>query len=385
MTPPTHITENNHIRLLAAIMFVDIVGYSKMMQEDEENAKYLRDHQRSVIETYLLNYHGQVMQYYGDGTLIIFGSALAAVKCARDIQVELIKEPAVPLRIGIHIGDIVYDDEGIYGDAVNIASRIQAYGTAGSVIISDSVFNEIKNHSGIHVESFGEKKLKNIAKPVCLYSLICNNLEASGQATAVDGSILDEILQKSEKSAKKLGSLNRGVSDMFRTSYRNHINLSAIADNKSNIMISINGIIISIIIASISTRILSNSLLLLPTAILLITCMMSLVYSVLAARPRVSNEKVTLDDVRSNRSNILFFGNFHTMERDDFVTGIEELMSDSERLYDTMARDLHGLGVVLSKKFKLLRVAYNIFMVGLVLTVCSFLLVYSFFSNAIGS
>ena len=385
MTPPTHITENNHIRLLAAIMFVDIVGYSKMMQEDEENAKYLRDHQRSVIETYLLNYHGQVMQYYGDGTLIIFGSALAAVKCARDIQVELIKEPAVPLRIGIHIGDIVYDDEGIYGDAVNIASRIQAYGTAGSVIISDSVFNEIKNHSGIHVESFGEKKLKNIAKPVCLYSLICNNLEAPGQATAVDGSILDEILQKSEKSAKKLGSLNRGVSDMFRTSYRNHINLSAIADNKSNIMISINGIIISIIIASISTRILSNSLLLLPTAILLITCMMSLVYSVLAARPRVSNEKVTLDDVRSNRSNILFFGNFHTMERDDFVTGIEELMSDSERLYDTMARDLHGLGVVLSKKFKLLRVAYNIFMVGLVLTVCSFLLVYSFFSNAIGS
>ena len=385
MTPPTHITENNHIRLLAAIMFVDIVGYSKMMQEDEENAKYLRDHQRSVIETYLLNYHGQVMQYYGDGTLIIFGSALAAVKCARDIQVELIKEPAVPLRIGIHIGDIVYDDEGIYGDAVNIASRIQAYGTAGSVIISDSVFNEIKNHSGIHVESFGEKKLKNIAKPVCLYSLICSNLEASGQATAVDGSKLDEILQKSEKSAKKLGSLNRGVSDMFRTSYRNHINLSAIADNKSNIMISINGIIISIIIASISTRILSNSLLLLPTAILLITCMMSLVYSVLAARPRVSNEKVTLDDVRSNRSNILFFGNFHTMERDDFVTGIEELMSDSERLYDTMARDLHGLGVVLSKKFKLLRVAYNIFMVGLVLTVCSFLLVYSFFSNAIGS
>jgi hypothetical protein len=375
-------------------MFVDIVGYSKMMQEDEENAKYLRDHQRSVIETYLLNYHGQVMQYYGDGTLIIFGSALAAVKCARDIQVELIKEPTVPLRIGIHIGDIVYDDEGIYGDAVNIASRIQSFGTAGSVIISDGVFNEIKNHSGIHVESFGEKKLKNIAKPVCLYSLICNSLEAPeqrytegeepGQASEVKISILDEISKKSEKSVKKLGSLNRGVSDMFRTSYRNHINLSAIADNKSNIMISINGIIISIIIASISTRILSNSLLILPTAILLITCMISLVYSVLAARPRVSNEKVTLDDVRSNRSNILFFGNFHTMERDDFVTGIEELMSDSERLYDTMARDLHGLGVVLSKKFKLLRVAYNIFMVGLVLTVCSFLLVYSIFSNAIG-
>jgi len=366
-------------------MFVDIVGYSKMMQQDEENAKSLRDHQRSVIETHLLKYHGQVMQYYGDGTLIMFGSALAAVQCAREIQVELTNQPTVPVRIGIHIGDIVYDDEGIYGDAVNIASRIQSFGTAGSVMISDNVFNEIKNHSGIHVESFGKHKLKNIAKPVSLYSLICNNLEAPeqsyvedeepGQTTAVKSSKLDEIPKKSKNSVKKLGSLNRGVSDMFRTSYRNHINLSAIADNKSNIMISINGIIISIIIASISTRILSNSLLILPTAILLITCMMSLIYSVLAARPRVSNEKVTLSVVRSNRSNILFFGNFHTMKRDDFVTGIEELMSDSERLYNTMARDLHGLGVVLSKKFRLLRVAYNIFMVGLVLTVCSFLLV----------
>jgi hypothetical protein len=362
-------------------MFVDIVGYSKMMQEDEDHAKYLRDHQRSVIDKCLLKYHGQVMQYYGDGTLIIFGSALNAVKCARDIQNELTHEPAVPLRIGIHIGDVVYDDEGIYGDAVNVASRIQSCGSSGSVMISENVLNEIKNHPGIRVESFGEKKLKNIAKPLSLYSLICKIPEPDEHGFMDDPgqSAEDENSEEVRIPVKKLGSLNRGVSDMFRTSYRNHINLSAIADTKSNIMISINGIIISIIIASVSTRILSDSLLILPTAILLITCMISLVYSVLAARPRVSNEKVTLDDVRSNRSNILFFGNFHTMDRDDFVTGIEELMSDSERLYDTMARDLHGLGSVLSKKFRLLRVAYNIFMVGLVLTVCSFL--YVFFLN----
>ncbi|TVQ05410.1 MAG: adenylate/guanylate cyclase domain-containing protein [Balneolaceae bacterium] len=359
-------------------MFADIVGYSKMMQQDELNAKSTRDHQRSVIETYLLKYHGKVLQYYGDGTLIMFGSALAAVQCARDIQDELAKKPTVPLRIGIHIGDIVYDDEGIYGDAVNIASRVQSFGAAGSVIISENVFTEIKNHPGFRVESFGEQKLKNISKPLKLYSLVCKSheLPEQGDIEESEQPTEDETVKEDQPSKKQLGSLNRGVSDMFRTSYRNHINLSAIADTKSNIMISINGIIISIIIASISTRILSNSLLIIPTAILLITCMMSLVYSVLAARPRVSNEKVTLDDVRSNRSNILFFGNFYTMERDDFVTGIEELMTDSERLYDTMARDLHGLGTVLSKKFKLLRVAYNIFMVGLVASVCSFLLVY---------
>ncbi len=175
---------------------------------------------------------------------------------------------------------------------------------------------------------------------------------------------------------KKLGSTNRGVSDMFRTSYRTHIELSAIADNKSNIMISINGIIISIVIASISPKIDSNPWLLIPTAVLLLTCLGSLIYAVLSARPRVSNETVTLEDVRSNRANILFFGNFHTMPREEYVEGLEELMQDSNRLYDNMARDIHGLGKVLAKKYRLLRFSYNIFMVGLILSVISFIVVF---------
>lgn len=177
-------------------------------------------------------------------------------------------------------------------------------------------------------------------------------------------------------SKKKLGSRKRGVSDMFRTSYRTHVDLSGLADNKSNIMISINGIIISIVIASISPKIDSNPWLLLPTAALLITCVTSMIYAILSARPRVSKEKVTLDDVRANRANILFFGNFYTMTREDYVEGMEELMQDSERLYDNMARDLHGLGTVLAKKYHLLRIAYNIFMIGLVLSVISFLIVF---------
>ncbi len=177
-------------------------------------------------------------------------------------------------------------------------------------------------------------------------------------------------------SKKKLGSRKRGVSDMFRTSYRTHVELSGIADNKSNIMISINGIIISIVIASISPKIDSNPWLLLPTTVLLITCLASMIYAVLSARPRVSKEKVTLEDVRNNRANILFFGNFYTLTRADYVEGMEELMQDSERLYDNMARDLHGLGTVLAKKYKLLRIAYNIFMIGLVLSVASFIFVF---------
>ena len=185
----------NNIRLLAAIMFADIVGYTKMMQDDEAHAKELRDRQRDVIEDLLLKHHGQVMQYYGDGTLIMFGSALDAVNCAREIQLELKQEPEVPVRIGIHIGDVVYDDEGIYGDAVNVAARVQSLGIPGSVMISGKVFDEIKNHPGIRVESFGEHELKNIYIPIEIYALADKELNIPLQSYIEDltGSLQNSI------------------------------------------------------------------------------------------------------------------------------------------------------------------------------------------------
>ena len=187
----------------------------------------------------------------------------------------------------------------------------------------------------------------------------------------------EEDLNKEPKKEKKkkLGSKSRGVSDMFRTLYRTHMELSSMADSKANIMISINGIIISIVLASIAPKIDSNPWLLIPTSVLLIFSATSMVYSVLSARPRISNEQVTLDDVRENRANILFFGNYHTLQREEYVEGLEELMTDSVRLYDNMARDIYGVGSVLAKKYNLLRKAYNIFMVGLILSVMSFIFV----------
>jgi len=175
-------SENNNIRLLVAVMFADIVGYSKMMQDDEQNAKNIRDRQRTVIKDLLLEYHGEVMQYYGDGTLIMFGSALDAVNCARDIQIELKNEPVVPLRIGIHMGDVIYDDEGIYGDAVNIAARVQSLGVAGSVMLSEKVMDEIKNQPGIRLESFGKHELKNIYLPIGIYAIADKGLVVPSQS-----------------------------------------------------------------------------------------------------------------------------------------------------------------------------------------------------------
>lgn len=353
-------------------MFADIVGYTQMMQADEVYAKAQRDRKRSVITQYLSKYHGHVMQYYGDGALIMFGSALQAVKCARDMQTELNKDPKVPIRIGIHTGDVVYDDEGIYGDAVNVASRIQSLGMPGSVMISENVYNEIKNHNGIRVESAGVHTLKNIAEPLKIFTLShdSDNGKIENQHT-------ESVKLSGDRYANaKADNLKRRDSDIFRISYRNHIELGAIADLKATVMISINAIIISIMIASITVQISSSSVLLLPGAIILITCMISLIYSVMAARPRLGIGKANSDEVRSKGSNILFFDNFDDMHPEDYVTGMKELLSDSESLNNMIGKDLHSLGVILSKKFRLLRTSYSIFMAGLIISVCSLLLIY---------
>ncbi|MBO6523059.1 MAG: tetratricopeptide repeat protein [Balneolaceae bacterium] len=178
--------EKNNLRLLAAIMFADMVGYTRLMQEDEQKAKDLRDRQREVIDGCILKHRGQVMQYYGDGTLSMFGSALDAVNCAKEIQLLLAKTPKVPLRIGIHIGDVVYDDEGIYGDAVNIAARVQSLGIPGSIMISGKVFDEVKNHPGIKVQPFGEHDLKNVFNPVSIFAVANKGLEVPEQAYIQD-------------------------------------------------------------------------------------------------------------------------------------------------------------------------------------------------------
>lgn len=159
------------IRMLAAIMFTDMVGYTTMMQEDEIRAKILRDKHRSVLEKHVSEHHGQILQYYGDGTLSIFGSAIEAAICGAEIQSDLQTDPKVPLRIGIHSGDIVYDDEGVYGDSVNIASRIENIAVAGSVLISEKINDELRNQKELTSVRIGRYELKNVKSPVEIFAL----------------------------------------------------------------------------------------------------------------------------------------------------------------------------------------------------------------------
>lgn len=167
--PVTTVTKGQ--RLLAAIMFTDMVGYTALMQENEQKAKKNRDHHRAVLQNSIQQHQGKILQYYGDGTLSIFNSSIEAIDCAIQIQSDLQKEPRVPLRIGLHTGDIVYDDEGIYGDGVNVASRIENLAVAGSVLISGKVHDDIKNHQSISTVSLGTFHLKNVKKPIEVYAI----------------------------------------------------------------------------------------------------------------------------------------------------------------------------------------------------------------------
>ena len=164
-------------RQLAAIMFTDITGYSAMMEADEEYARRIRKQHRTVFKEAHARHDGNILQYYGDGTLSIFNSAAAAVECAVDMQIEFRKEPEVPLRIGIHTGDISYDDEGAYGDGLNIAARIEKLSLPGSVYISAKVFDDIKNHRWLTAASLGFFQLRNIHRDFEIYAVTCKGME----------------------------------------------------------------------------------------------------------------------------------------------------------------------------------------------------------------
>jgi hypothetical protein len=179
-------------------------------------------------------------------------------------------------------------------------------------------------------------------------------------------------LEKADELHESLGT-NRGIETMFRSAYRVQMDLTSLADNKANMMISINGIIISIIIAAVAPKLDANPWLLMPSILFLIGTLISIVYAILAARPRVSHHPITLEDLRHSQGNILFFGNFANMKEHEFVEGMSELMRDKTVTYESMMRNIYGLGVVLNKKFALLQVAYTSFMLALILGVTSFI------------
>ena len=163
-------------RQLAAIMFTDIVGYTAMMQQNEEKAVSVIKHYNSTLEKWVTHFNGQVLNYYGDGSLCIFSSATDAVNCSLAVQKELKTDPVVPLRIGLHIGEVFFEDGKALGDGVNVASRVQSLGQENTILISEEVHTKIKNNDSITTKSLGQFDFKNVGKPMEVFALTNDGL-----------------------------------------------------------------------------------------------------------------------------------------------------------------------------------------------------------------
>lgn len=177
----------------------------------------------------------------------------------------------------------------------------------------------------------------------------------------------EEIKRKKEK--EKISE--RGIETMYRVAFRNHIKLSSIADAKAHILLSVSAIVISIVISKIFPKLdkSDNYFLFVPTVIFLIVAVLTMVYSVVSTIPKITSGTFTKEDVAKKKVNLLFFGNFYKMPLSDYQEGMKEVMKDKEYLYSSLIKDLYYLGVVLNRKYRLLRVAYTIFMIGTVVTV----------------
>lgn len=158
-------------RHLAAIMFTDIVGYTALMQKSESKAVSLRQRHREILEDRVSQHGGKILQYLGDGSLSSFASALEAVEAAIEIQQSMQSDPAIPLRIGIHTGDVLMADSAVYGDGVNIASRIESMALPGSVLISGRVQEEIANQPHVLAQDLGTFQLKNVNRATRIYAV----------------------------------------------------------------------------------------------------------------------------------------------------------------------------------------------------------------------
>ena len=186
---------------------------------------------------------------------------------------------------------------------------------------------------------------------------------------------IEALEAKLDKLNKKLlQKPSRGIETMFRITSRNHLQLSSMADSKANIMISINTIVISVVLSTAVGRIAEYPHLLLPMTVLVLVCLATIVLSILATRPTVSKGTFSESDILSKKTNLLFFGNFHGMDIEEYQWGVSEMMKDADYLYSSLTRDIFFLGKVLGRKYRILRAAYTTFMIGFVLSILLFII-----------
>jgi predicted metal-dependent HD superfamily phosphohydrolase len=184
-----------------------------------------------------------------------------------------------------------------------------------------------------------------------------------------------------EGKKKKDDRPDKGIETMFRISSNNHQRLSDMADNKAHIMITTTSIIISVLLSVLVRKLEDNAYLILPTMMLLTVCMVTMVFSILSTRPTIPRGTFTQNDIDAKSVNLLFFGNFYRMSFDEYSKGMQTMMNDRDFLYGSLTKDVYSQGVVLGRKYRLLRVGYNVFMFGIVISVIAFVIASIFFEH----
>jgi len=184
--------------------------------------------------------------------------------------------------------------------------------------------------------------------------------------------IKKEKIKAKYKAQYKNESPERGIQTFYRVALRNHIKLSDIADTKANILLSVNAIIISVVLANLISKLDTNPYLTWPTIIFTLFSVASMVMSIIATRPNVTSGEFTKEDVANKEVNLTFFGNFHKMDLKEYEWAIEELLKDKNYVYKSLTKDLYFLGKVLERKYRLLRITYTVFMVGIIISLIAF-------------
>ncbi len=347
-----NISEVNANVLLLAAWFHD-VGYVKGSDNHEESSVRIA---RNFLEEYNID----------DSIINDVSRIIRATKMGADP--DDILEKVMRDADCAHLGQKGFSDvSDLLKEEVNLV-RDKDY--SDSEWIQENIqflANNHNYHTSYAQENWQQGKDKNLAQ-------LFKSQKKIKQEERKENTKKEELKLKKQKAKTP----ERGIETMFRVTLRNHITLSDIADTKANILLSVNAIIISLALSSLLPKLdnPSNQYLITPTIIFIAFTVASIILSVIATRPNVTEGKFTRKDVEDKKVNLLFFGNFHKMSLPEFEWAMGELMKNKEYLYSSMTKDLYFLGKVLNRKYKILRVTYLVFMIGIIVSVTAFALAF---------
>ncbi|HLG40623.1 MAG TPA: Pycsar system effector family protein [Chitinophagaceae bacterium] len=216
-----------------------------------------------------------------------------------------------------------------------------------------------------------QKNNQPVAKDKAVPAVPAENADLGSATAAAIPGLNPDVKKKKEEKLKRP---DRGIETMFRITSGNNQRLSDMADNKSHIMITVNSIILSAIISLLLRKLEEYDFLKWPTFLTLAVCVTTIIFSILATRPSIPSGRFSQQDIDDKKVNLLFFGNFYRMNLQDYTSGMLQVMGDRDFLYGTLIKDVYSQGVVLGRKYRLLRISYNIFMYGLIASVLAFVI-----------